>query len=180
MSAHHDEIEERKALFPHRFKSPQIHSSVLQAPGSHIFGDVTIGVDSSIWFNAVLRGDVNYIRIGERTNIQDLSMVHVTHEGAACIVGNDVTVGHSAILHACHVGNSVLIGMGSVVLDGAEIGDHVILGAGSLVTQGTKIPSGSKAFGRPAKVVAQLTPEELAYIKISAQRYVQLAKTYRR
>jgi carbonic anhydrase/acetyltransferase-like protein (isoleucine patch superfamily) len=138
-----------------------------------------MGSESSLWFQSVLRGDVNFIRIGERTNIQDLSMVHVAYQSYPTLIGNDVTVGHSVVLHACTVGNLVLIGMGSVVMDGAEIGDRVILGAGSLVTKGTKIPSGSKAFGRPAKVAGMLTEKEIEQIAFSSQHYVNLAKTYR-
>lgn len=132
-----------------------------------------------MWFNAVLRGDVNYIRVGEGTNIQDLSLVHESYQKSPTIIGSHVTVGHSVILHACRVGDLSLIGMGSTVLDDAEIGDEVLLGAGSLVTQGMKIPSGSKAFGRPAKVVGKLTEEERAFLRWSANHYVLLAKTYR-
>jgi carbonic anhydrase/acetyltransferase-like protein (isoleucine patch superfamily) len=148
------------------------------APGAHVIGDVVLGKESSVWFNTVLRGDVNYIRIGERTNIQDLSLVHESYKKSPTIVGNHVTVGHSVILHACTVGDFSLVGMGSVVLDDAEIGDFVLLGAGSLVTQGAKIPSGMKAFGRPAKVVGPITDEEREFLKWSAEHYVQLARTY--
>lgn len=166
-------------MFPHRFKEPRIHPSALIAPGAHIYGDTEIGEDSSIWFNTVLRGDVHYIRVGKRTNIQDCSLVHVAYQKYPCIIGDDVTVGHSAILHACTVGNFTLIGMGSQVLDGAEIGDYVLLGAGSLVTPKMKIPSGVKVFGRPAKIVAELTEAEREGLRTSAQHYVHLAKTYK-
>lgn len=182
MSTHQElTATEREALkrhFPHRFVPPKIHPSVFQAPGSRIHGDVEIGKESSVWFNAVMRGDVNYIRIGEKTNIQDLSLIHVSFEGNPAIIGNAVTVGHSVVLHACSVRDYSLIGMGSCILDGAEIGEYVMLGAGSLVTQNTKIPSGSKAFGRPAKVVATLTEEEREHLRWSAEHYVRLAKTY--
>jgi carbonic anhydrase/acetyltransferase-like protein (isoleucine patch superfamily) len=116
--------------------------------------------------------------VGERTNIQDLSLVHVTNHGNPTLIGNDVTIGHSVILHACTVGNFSLIGMGTVILDGAEIGDWCLIGAGSLVTLNTKIPPGSKAYGRPAKVVAELSDEERKFLRYSADHYVRLSKTY--
>ncbi len=179
MSEHHESIDNLKALYPFRYKIPQIDKSVFLAEGSQVIGDVVIGKNSSVWFNSVIRGDVNYIRIGEGTNIQDLSMVHVSFKSFPTEIGNFVTVGHSVIIHACKIGNYSLIGMGSCVQDGAEIGDFVLLGAGSLVTQGMKIPSGSKAFGRPAKVVGQISEEEKAHIKWSAEHYVRLASSYR-
>lgn len=138
-----------------------------------------IGEWSGIWFNTVARGDVNYIRIGARTNIQDLSLIHVTSQGNPTIIGDDVTVGHSCVIHACTVGNFSLVGMGSVLLDGAELGEFVLLGAGSLVTANTKIPPYTKAFGRPAKPVKELTPAEVEHLKFSAGHYVKLLKTYR-
>ena len=174
MSGHRELTE----LFPHRYHNPKIDPTAFVAPGVQLYGDVVIGQDSSLWFNSVLRGDVNFIRIGERTNIQDLSVVHVSYKGNPAIIGNEVTVGHSVIVHACTIGNSVLVGMGSVLMDEAEIGDFVIIGAGSLVTQKTKIPSGTKAFGRPAKVVGKLTQEEIERITWSANHYVKLSKTY--
>jgi carbonic anhydrase/acetyltransferase-like protein (isoleucine patch superfamily) len=167
-----------KRDYPHRFEIPQIHSSAKILTGAQVYGDVHIGKESSVWFNAVVRGDVNYIRIGEATNVQDLSLIHVSYKASPTIIGNGVTIGHSVVLHACTIRDFVLVGMGSVVLDDAEIGDYVILGAGSLVTPRTKIPSGSKAFGRPAKVVGQLTQEERDKIEFNARHYVNLAKTY--
>ena len=167
-----------KRDYPHRYQSPKIDPSALVLPGAHVYGDVQIGKDSSIWFNSVVRGDVNYIRIGERTNVQDLSLIHVSYHASPAIIGNDVTIGHSVVLHACTIRNFVLVGMGTVILDDADIGDYVIIGAGSLVTQRTKIPSGSKAFGRPAKVVGELTPQERAKIEFNAKHYVNLAKSY--
>ena len=149
------------------------------AEGVRIHGDVTVGKESSLWFNAVMRGDVHSITIGENTNIQDLSLIHVSYQAHSATIGNFVTVGHSVILHACKVGDYSLIGMGSIVLDGAEIGDHVLLGAGSLVTGNTKIPSGMKAFGRPAKVVGPISDEERKFLAWSAAHYVDLARTYR-
>ncbi len=137
-----------------------------------------MGPDCSVWFNSVLRGDVNAIRIGARTNIQDLSMVHVSYELTDTQIGDDVTIGHNAIIHGCKIGNRCIIGMGSIILDKAEIGDDVLLGAGSIVTEGKKIPSGTKAFGTPAKVVGELTEEERLFLLFSARHYVSLAKTY--
>lgn len=157
---------------------PQIDPSVWRAPGSVVVGDVVLGKDCGIWFNTVLRGDVHEIRVGERTNIQDLTMVHVSDRRAGTYIGNDVTIGHGCLIHACTIRDFSLIGMGSTILDEAEIGEYVLLGAGSLVTEGKKIPSGSKAFGRPAKVVGELTEEEREAIRRSSLHYVRLAKMY--
>lgn len=167
-----------KARFPHKFINPVLEPSAWIAPGAQVSGDVHLGAESSVWFNAVIRGDVNLIRIGSQTNIQDLSMVHVSHETAPTYIGNGVTVGHSVILHGCTVGNFSLIGMGSVVLDGSEIGDFVFLGAGSLVTPKTKIPSGMKAYGRPAKVVGPISDKEREFLIWSADHYVNLRRSY--
>lgn len=172
-------MEDLKKIYPHRFMSPEIHPTVFRAPGSHIYGDVKIGAESSVWFNSVLRGDVNYIRIGERTNIQDLSMIHVSFEGNPAIIGNDVTIGHSCVIHACTVGDHSLIGMGSLILDEAEIGEWVFLGAGSLVTQRTKIPPRTLALGRPAKVIRDLKESEIEELRFSSAHYVRVARTYR-
>ncbi len=173
------ELSRLKSEYPCRYKTPVVDPSVFIAEGVRLYGDVQIGKDTNLWFNAVLRGDVSYIRIGEGTNVQDLSMVHVSWGDLPCTVGSYVTVGHSVILHACKVGDFSLIGMGSTILDNAEIGDHVLLGAGSLVTGGMKIPSGMKAFGRPAKVVGPISDEERKFLKWSAEHYIDLAKTYR-
>lgn len=167
-----------KRDYPHRFHSPKIHPGAWVLPGAQVHGDVEIGSESCIWFNSVVRGDVNYVRIGERTNIQDLSMVHVSYKASPIILGNDVTIGHSVVLHACTIKDFVLVGMGSVILDDVEIGEYSLIGAGSLVTQRTKIPPGTKAFGRPAKVVGELSEEERERIRFSARHYVNLAKSY--
>ena len=150
-----------------RFKNVYI------AEGAVVRGDdLTIGEKSSIWFNAVVRSDYGEsVRIGERTNIQDLSMVH-TSPGASTTIGDGVTVGHSCIIHACCVGDNTLIGMGSIILDGARVGKNCIIGAGSLVTKNTVIPDGSMAFGRPAKVVRPLTEEEIEMNRKTADEYV--------
>jgi carbonic anhydrase/acetyltransferase-like protein (isoleucine patch superfamily) len=157
---------------------PKIHGSVYLSDNVYVIGDVEMGEDSSAWFGAVIRGDVNYIRIGKRTNIQDNSVVHVTHETAPTIVGDDVTVGHRVILHGCVLGNNVLVGMGAIVMDGAEISDNVIIGAGALVTQNKKIPEGVLVAGVPAKIVRDLRPEEIEMIRESARNYVEYKNRY--
>lgn len=170
--------KELQKHFPHRFKKPSYDSSVFVAEGARVLGDVEIGKESSIWFNTVVRADVSYVKIGERTNIQDNSVIHETFPKSPTIIGNNVTVGHSVILHACTVADYALIGMGSIVLDEAEIGEFVLIGAGSLVAQRTKIPSGMLAFGRPAKAIRPLTDEEKEKLKFSAEHYVKLSRTY--
>lgn len=140
------------------------------AEGSRIVGDVEIGENSSVWYNAVLRGDVNKIVIGENTNIQDNAVLHVG-EDTALLIGDNVTVGHGAILHGCTIGNNVLIGMGAIILDGAVIEDNCMIGAGTLVTQKKVISKGSLAFGNPVKVVRALTEEEKDSILWSANNY---------
>jgi gamma-carbonic anhydrase len=150
---------------------PSIAHSVYIARGAVVVGDVTLGENSSVWYNAVLRGDINRIVVGHHSNIQDNAVLHLADDHA-CIVGNWVTVGHSAIVHACTVGDECLIGMGATILDGAEIGAQSIIGANSLVTQYTKIPPGSLVLGSPAKVVRTMDPQERATIKAWAQKYV--------
>lgn len=179
MSEHRTHKEPGKQHFAHRSKQPRIDPSVFLATGSQVSGDVEIGKDSSIWFNTVIRADVNFVRIGESTNIQDLSLVHVSYKASPTVIGHHVTVGHSVVLHACTIGSFVLVGMGSIVLDDVEIADHVLLGAGSLVTQKTKIPAGTKAFGRPARVVGDLSEKEIEQLRWSAEHYVMLARAYR-
>lgn len=171
-------LEELQLQFPHKYRDPRIHASALILPGVQIIGDVEIGAHSSVWYNTVVRGDVHYVRIGECTNIQDCSLIHVSHHGSPTVIGDHVTVGHAVTLHACTIGNHVLVGMGSTVLDDAVLEDYVMLGAGSLVTSKTRIPSGSKAFGRPAKVVGQLTTQERQRIEWNARHYVRLAQAY--
>ena len=157
---------------------PTIKSSTFIEDTAVVVGDVVIDRESSVWFNSVIRGDVHYIRIGHRTNVQDLSLLHVTHNTHPLVIGDDVTVGHHVILHGCTIGNRVLIGMGSVVMDGAVIEDDCIIGAGSLVTEDTVIPSYSLALGSPARVKRSLKEKELAWIKKSANNYVRYAKQY--
>lgn len=149
-----------------------------------VIGDVQIGEDSSVWPNTVIRGDVNIIRIGQRSNIQDNSTIHVSHDsyyqpgGAATQVGDDVTIGHQVILHACHIGNRCLIGMGSIIMDQVVVADDTIIAAGSLVTQGQQLTGGQLYVGRPAKPVRALTDEERERIQYSAQHYVKLKNQY--
>lgn len=161
----------------YRENSPMIAKSAFIAQNSTIIGSCTIEEDCSIWFNAVLRADVNKISIGSRTNIQDGCTLHCDHDNGVSI-GSNVTVGHNAIIHGCNIGSNCLIGMGSTILDGAVIGDNCIVGANSLVTSGKVIPAGSMVLGSPARVVRQLTAEEIEGIRKSAQGYVTLSKEY--
>jgi len=157
---------------------PEIHSSVFVAPGASIIGRVEIGQDSSIWYHVVARGDINAIRLGQRTNIQDGSVLHVTHE-LPVHIGDDVTVGHQAIVHGCTVGNGSLIGMGSIILDGAHIGPFALVAAGAVVREGFAVPEGMLAAGVPAKIIRELTQEERAHLLRSAQHYVEYARQHR-
>ena len=157
---------------------PTITSNAFIEDTAVVVGDVVIGSESSVWFNSVIRGDVHYIRIGHRTNIQDLSLLHVTHDTHPLVIGDDVTVGHHVVLHGCTIGNRVLIGMGSIVMDGVVIENDCIIGASSLVTENTVIPSHSLALGSPARVKRSLMRKELTWIKESANNYVQYARLY--
>lgn len=158
--------------------TPQIARDVFIAPGAQVIGQVEIAEGSSLWFNTVVRGDVNYIKIGARTNIQDLCMIHVDSGGWPCQLGDDVTVGHRVIIHGCEISHRVLVGMGSVVMNGAKIGEDSIVGAGSLVTENTIIPPRSLALGSPCKVKRDLTEQEIQRIKLSALHYAELARSY--
>lgn len=157
---------------------PKLHQTVFIVESAIIIGDVEIGEYSSVWFNAVIRGDVNYIRIGYRTNIQDLCMLHVTKDTRPLILGNEITVGHSVTLHGCTIKDRCLIGMGATILDGAVVGEDCIIGAGALVLEGSVIPPGTLAIGFPAKPKRDLTDAERARIKQSAQNYIDYARTY--
>lgn len=168
----------RGTLRAHHGVSPRLEASVFLAEGSVIIGDVVIGRDSSVWTNTVLRGDVYYIRIGERSNIQDLCVGHVTSGTWPLIVEDEVTVGHRVVLHGCHIKARSLIGMGSVVMDGAVIGEESMVGAASLVVEKTVIPPRTLALGVPARVRRDLTAEEIAFLKTSAENYVQNARSH--
>ena len=166
------------SLIAYKDKQPQLGNSVWIAPGAHLIGDVTIGKDSSVWFNCVLRGDVLPIVIGERSNIQDLTMIHTSDGVLPAIIGNDVTVGHRVILHGCEIGDRVIVGMGSIVMDQSKIGSDCLIGAGSLVTEKTVIPSGTLAMGSPCRVKRDLTDQEIQFLKLSALNYVMRAQDY--
>lgn len=159
-------------------KHPEIHETAYVAEGAHVVGDVVIGADSSIWFGSVIRGDVHHIRIGERTNVQDLTVIHVNHGGGPTVLDDEVTVGHRAILHGCHVKSGSLIGMGAIVLDDVVIEEQAFVAAGSVVSPGTVVPSRMLARGIPARVVRDLTNEELARLAFSAETYCALKDDY--
>ncbi len=163
---------------------PVLGSQVYVHPSAQVIGDVQLGADSSVWCNAVLRGDVNRITVGRCSNVQDLTMGHVSHrnaakpEGSPLVIGDYVTVGHSVILHGCRIGNECLIGIGSIVMDDAIIEDHVMLGAGSLVAPGKVLQSGYLYMGRPAVQQRALTDAEIAYLRYSAEHYVRVKNNY--
>lgn len=157
-------------------KYPEIEDEVFVAPGVKLIGDVKLKKFSNIWFNSVLRGDINFIDIGEFTNIQDLCLIHVTKELPA-IIGNYVTVGHGAVIHACTIKDNVLIGMKSIILDNAEISENCLIAAGAVVIPNTKIPPGVLVAGVPAKIIRDLTENEIQFIKQSAYNYVEYAKS---
>jgi len=171
----------------HKFKDslPKIGKDTWIAPSADVIGDVSCGTDCSIWFGCVVRGDVNYIKIGSRVNIQDLSMIHVTHykkadksDGNPTIIGDDVTIGHRVMLHGCTIENGCLIGMSATILDGAIIGKESIVGAGALVTKNKVFPPRSLIVGSPAKVVRELNDDEVKELYASASRYVTFKKDY--
>ena len=166
-------------IMPFKNKAPKIHSSVFVAPGAHVIGDVAIGRDSSVWFTAVLRGDIHFIRIGKNTNIQDGCLVHVDRD-KPCILKDGVIMGHQATAHACLVENGVLIGIGSRILSGAKVGAFSLIGAGAVVLENAVIPPYSLVLGVPGKVVRKLTPAEAATHIPWANRYAALAKEYKR
>ena len=158
--------------------APKIHETSFVAENAVIIGDVEIGENSSIWYGSILRGDVNFIRIGKRTNIQDNSIIHVTTAICPTIVENEVTLGHRVTLHGCHVESGCLIGIGSILLDGVHVGANSLVAAGSLVTPNTQIPAGSLVMGSPAKVKRQLAPEEIKNLAYFWQNYVELHRLY--
>ena len=167
-------VEVEKRLDEFLRKQPRLGNSVYIARGAVVIGDVTLGDHSSVWYNAVLRGDINRIVIGDHSNVQDNAVVHLADE-LPCIVGSYVTIGHGAIIHACTIGDHALIGMGATVLDGAVIGAESIIGAGALVAQGEQIPPGSMVLGMPAKVKRALSPEERSRLRGWAEKYVHVA-----
>jgi carbonic anhydrase/acetyltransferase-like protein (isoleucine patch superfamily) len=165
-------------LYAYKGKRPRLGRDVFVAPNAVVIGDVELGDEASVWFSAVIRGDEMPIRFGKRTNLQDGSVVHITSETAATTVGDDVTVGHMVLLHGCTVGDAVLVGMGSILLDGSVVEDGCIIAAGSLVSPGTRIPARSLAMGRPARVVRAVTEEDRAWIEKAGRLYVGYARSF--
>ena len=157
---------------------PTYDSTNFIAPSADVIGDVMLGAKTSVWFNATIRGDIHRIRIGEETNIQDNAVVHVTGETGPAIIGNRVTIGHGAIVHACTIEDNVLVGMGAIVLDNAVIGSGSIVGAGALVTSRTIVPPGSMVLGSPARVVRELSEEEVASIGLFADNYLKNSRAF--
>ena len=165
-------------LRPYKDRLPEVHPTAYIDQSAQVIGDVTIGEQSSVWMTVVIRGDVNYIRIGDRTNIQDGTVVHVMHDTCPTVIGNDVTIGHGAIVHGCTIADRVLVGMGAIVLNGASIGADTIVAAGSLVTERMVIPARSLVMGSPAKVKRPLNDAEVASIQEYADNYVRYKKDY--
>ncbi|MBK9306843.1 MAG: gamma carbonic anhydrase family protein [Nitrospira sp.] len=157
---------------------PTVPTSCFVEDTAVVIGDVVLGEECSVWFNTVIRGDVNYIRIGNRTNVQDLCMLHVTHDTHPLIIGDGVTIGHNVVLHGCSIRDRVLVGMGAIIMDGAIIGEDSVVGAGALVTEGTVVPPKSLILGSPAKVKRPVTEQELNWVRESAENYVRYANQY--
>ena len=165
-------------IITHHGMTPQIDSSAYIQRSAQIIGDVRIGPQSSVWFNAVVRGDVCVIRIGSRVNIQDNATIHVFSGGIPTILGDGVSVAHNVVVHACTIGDFTLVGMGAIVLDGAEVGKECLIGAGAVVTPRTKVPPHSLVLGNPGKVVRPLTPEEIESLHRSANNYVKFSREH--
>jgi carbonic anhydrase/acetyltransferase-like protein (isoleucine patch superfamily) len=163
---------------PYNGISPAIHESVFVAPGAYLIGDVAIGEASTVWFNAVLRGDDGPITVGKRCSIQDNSTIHL-YEGSPVVIGDDVTIGHNVILHGCKIGRCSIIGMGSTLLDNVEVGEECIIGANTLLAGGIKIPPRSLVLGSPGKVVRELTEKDLQMLQYSSENYVQKGREYK-
>jgi carbonic anhydrase/acetyltransferase-like protein (isoleucine patch superfamily) len=164
---------------PFRGQHPQIHPTAFIEMSAQIIGDVEIGEESSVWFNAVVRGDVFYIRIGNRTNIQDGTVIHVSNGTHATILEDEVTVGHNATLHGCHIERGCLIGMGAIVMDGARVGAQSLVAAGALLSPGTQIPPRSLVIGAPARVKRPLADEEVAGLEGFWKNYIEYTRQYR-
>ncbi|KAA8751385.1 MULTISPECIES: gamma carbonic anhydrase family protein [Paenibacillus] len=165
-------------IIPYKGLQPQLHPSVYMAEGAKLIGDLRMGEESSVWFNAVLRADLAPIIIGKRCNIQDNVVGHVNTD-QPLIVGDDVSVGHTAIIHGCRIGTGSLIGMGAILLNGAEIGEYTLIGAGSVVTENSNIPPYTLALGTPAKVIRELTDADLERMSRTSLGYVTKGKEYR-
>ncbi len=165
-------------IIAYKDRIPKLHTSVFVADGAMIIGDVEIGEHSGIWFNAVIRGDVNFIHIGSRTNVQDNSVLHVTSKTAPLSIGSDITIGHNAVLHGCTIDDCCLIGMGAIVLDRARIHRNSMVAAGAIVLEGFDVPEGMLVAGVPAKVKRALTEDEKQFIRQSAANYVGYVQAY--
>jgi len=166
-------------IIPYRGSFPIVADSAFIAQTATVIGDVVIGPDSGIWFGCILRGDVNEIRVGARTNIQDSTVIHVASQGQGTYIGDDVTIGHMALLHACTLESGCFIGMKACVMDDAHVEPEAMVAAGALVTPGKRVPSGQLWAGTPARYVRDVTAEERAGFAASAAHYVKLARTYR-
>lgn len=165
-------------LLPYKKIMPTLGNKVFIAENAAVIGDCVIGDESNIWFGCTVRGDVHEIRIGKRTNIQDNSIIHTTRKVSGTYIGDEVTVGHGAILHACTIGNQAFVGMGAIVLDEAKLEDRSMLAAGAMLTSGKIVPTGQLWGGSPARYMRDLTQEELDFLAISADNYVRLAAEY--
>ena len=165
-------------LHAYRGVSPRVHPTAFVEASAHVIGDVEIAEDASVWFGAVIRGDVNSVRIGRGTNVQDLSVIHVNREGSPTILGDYVTVGHGARLHGCRVASHCLIGIGATVLDGAVIEEECLVAAGAVVLPGTKVPARSVLMGTPARIKRSLTDADLQLIHMRTQSYLTLKDEY--
>lgn len=165
------------AIFPYKSSKPTISKDVFIAPNASVVGDVTLGDGASVWFGAVVRGDFQPVKIGKRTNVQDNATIHVMCDKPT-IIGDDVIIGHNAILHCSRIGNNCLVGMGSILLGYTEIGENVIIGAGTMITQHKKIPANSLVYGNPAQIVRALRDDEIEALKASAENYHKVAQSY--
>ena len=165
-------------IIPYKSVAPKIDPSVFLAPSATVVGDVEIGAGASIWFNAVVRGDFQPLRIGKNTNVQDNAVIHVM-ANVPTEIGDDVTIGHNAIIHARKIGNNCLVGMGSIILGYTEIGDNVVIGAGTMITQHKKIPSNSLVYGNPAQIIRALREDEIEALHDSALDYRKVAENYK-
>jgi len=164
---------------PFRGKHPQIHPTAFIEESAQVIGDVMVGEQSSVWFNVVVRGDVFFIRIGDRTNVQDGTVIHVTNGTHATVLEDEVTVGHNVTLHGCHIERGCLIGMGSVVMDDVRVGAKSIIAAGALLSPGTKVPPRSLVIGVPAKIKRALTDEEVAGLDVYWKNYIEYTRAYK-
>lgn len=166
------------SIRPYRGQLPVIAPSAFVDDSAQVIGDVVIGAESSVWMQVVIRGDVNHIRIGDRSNVQDGTVVHVQHDTHPTLIGNDVTIGHGAIVHGCTIADRVLVGMGAIILNGATIGEDCIIAAGTLLTEGTFVPARSMVMGSPGKVRRTLTDQDVAMIREFAGNYVRYRLDY--